>query len=68
MIGCPSIYEGFVTLEEAQAYMSQNKVTEPREVIKEGAGETRPLCKRDTFYAVAYGKRPGIYTDWEYEP
>ena len=43
MTGCPSIHEGFFTIEDVRAYMNRNGVTEPKEVIKDGAGETTPL-------------------------
>jgi hypothetical protein len=39
-------------------------VTEPEEVIKDGAGETTPLRDSQAFYAVAHGKRLGIYPYW----
>lgn len=65
--GCPSKHESFFTIEDARAYMNRNGVTEPKEAIKDGAGETTPLRGSVAFYAVAHGKRPGIYTYWQYE-
>ena len=50
--------------EDARAYMNKNGVTEPKEVIKDGVGETTPLRNNQAFYAVAHGNRPGIYPDW----
>lgn len=41
-------------------------VTEPKEILKEGAGETAPLPNKLAFYAVANGKSPGIYTCYQY--
>jgi viroplasmin and RNaseH domain-containing protein len=62
--GCPSKHEGFFTIEDARAYMSRNGVTEPKKAIRDGAGETTSLWGSEAFYAVAHGKRPGIYTCW----
>ena len=64
MTGCPSVHEGFFTIEDAREYMKRKGVTEPKEVIKDGAGETTPLRASQAFYAVAHGKRPGIYPYW----
>jgi hypothetical protein len=62
--GCPATHAAFTTLVEARAYMSENGVVEPKEVIKDGAGDTTPILNGRVFYAVAYGNRPGIYEDW----
>jgi len=47
--------------------MKRKGVTGPKEVIKDGAGETTPLRDSQAFYAVAHGKRPDIYPYWYYE-
>ena len=67
MTGCPSVHKGFSTIEDARAYMKRNGVTKPKEVIKDGAGDTTPLRDREAFYAVAHGKQPGIYSYWKYQ-
>ena len=67
MTGCPSEHKGFFTIEDARAYMNRHGVTKPKEVIKDGAGDTTPLRDREAFYAVAHGKQPGIYSYWKYE-
>lgn len=64
MTGCPSAHGAFLTIEDAREYMQRKGVTEPKEVIKDGAGETTPLRDSQAFYAVAHGKRPGIYPYW----
>jgi viroplasmin and RNaseH domain-containing protein len=58
------VYKAFVTLEDAQEYMKEREVTEPKEVIKVGAGETTPLRGSQAFYAVAHGRKPDIYPYW----
>ena len=65
--GCRAKHAAFTTLEKAREYMSKNGVVEPKEVIKDGAGETTPILNSGVFYAIAHGKRPGIYKNWEYE-
>jgi len=50
-----------LTLEEAQEYMQEHKVEQYKYVIKEGAGTTSPIKGRDAYYAVANGRKPGIY-------
>jgi viroplasmin and RNaseH domain-containing protein len=62
--GCPSVHKSFFAIQDARAYMNRNRVTEPKEVIKDGAGETTPLRDSQAFYAVAHGKQPGIYPYW----
>lgn len=62
--GCSSGLKAFVTLEDAREYMKRKGVTEPKEVIKDGAGETTPLRDDQAFYAVAHGRKPGIYPYW----
>ena len=64
MTGCAAVHEGFFTIEDAREYMKRNGVMEPKEVIKDGAGETTPLRDSQAFYAVAHGKRPGIHPYW----
>ena len=44
--------------------MNSKEVAKPKEVIKDGAGQTTPLGDSEAFYAVAHGKRPGIYPYW----
>ncbi|KAI2788539.1 hypothetical protein POX_e06557 [Penicillium oxalicum] len=58
--GCESKYKSCWTLQEARTYMERMGATKVKEVIKSGAGETTPLGGNG-FYAVANGKRPGIY-------
>jgi hypothetical protein len=41
--------------------MSRNGVVTYDKIIKEGAGETTLLRQGEAFYAVANGKKPGIY-------
>jgi hypothetical protein len=62
--GCSSVHEAFFTLEDAREYMKRKGVTEHKEVIKDGAGETTPVRDSQAFYAVAYGKQPDIYPFW----
>lgn len=38
--GCSSVHEAFFTLEDVREDMKRKGVTEPKEVIKDGAGET----------------------------
>lgn len=66
MTGCKSIPIGFPTIEEARNQMKEWKVQKYDEVLKDGAGETAPLHGAEAFYAVANGKRPGIYPYWQY--
>lgn len=47
--------------------MNSEGVTEPQEVIKDGAGETTPVRGMQAYYAVANGKQHGIYPFWQYE-
>ncbi|KAF3392609.1 hypothetical protein F1880_008939, partial [Penicillium rolfsii] len=58
--GCESKYKSCWTLQEARTYMERMGATKVKEVIKSGAGETTPLGGNG-FYAVASGKKPGIY-------
>jgi viroplasmin and RNaseH domain-containing protein len=60
--GCKAKHGAFPTLEEARIFLrDEYGVTEPKEVFKEGAGETAPLLGSQAFYAVANGANPGIY-------
>ncbi|PYH78050.1 hypothetical protein BO82DRAFT_357647 [Aspergillus uvarum CBS 121591] len=63
--GCHSIFEGFVTLSEAQKYLNAKGIDKPRLVIHECPKETRPQFSRGKFYAVALGRKPGVYLSWE---
>lgn len=65
--GCPSEHKAFVTIEDARLYMKKKGVMKAKEVIKKGAGETTPLKGDLPFYAVAHGKHPGIYPNWQYD-
>jgi viroplasmin and RNaseH domain-containing protein len=56
-----ALFAGFLTLEEAQEHMQEHKVEQYKYVIKEGAGTTSPIKGRDAYYAVANGRKPGIY-------
>jgi viroplasmin and RNaseH domain-containing protein len=47
--------------------MKERGVTKPKEIIKDGAGDTTPTWNSKAFYAVANGTRPGIYSYWQYE-
>ncbi|KAL3421822.1 hypothetical protein PVAG01_05978 [Phlyctema vagabunda] len=62
--GCSSVHKAFLTLEDALGYMKRNGVTAPKVVIKEGAGSTTPVRDSQAFYAVAHGRKPGIYPYW----
>ncbi|KAH8691794.1 hypothetical protein BGW36DRAFT_386330 [Talaromyces proteolyticus] len=59
--GCDADHRAFPTLEEARNFMNIRGVIEPKEIFKEGEGETAPLPGNQAFYAVADGKTPGIY-------
>lgn len=62
MTGCKAPdFKACVTIEEAREFMKNRGVMEPKEIFKEGAGETAPLPNELAFYAVAHGKSPGIY-------
>jgi viroplasmin and RNaseH domain-containing protein len=61
------VYKSFVTIEEAREYMKKNGVMNPKEIIKDGVGSTTPLWGSDAFYAVANGRKPGIYPYFQYE-
>ncbi len=65
--GCSSVHKAFLTLEDALGYMKRKGVTAPKAVIKEGAGSTTPVRDSQAFYAVAHGRKPGIYPYWQYE-
>ncbi len=65
--GCSSEHAAFFTLEDAREYMKSKGVVESKEVIKDGAGETTPQWDSQAFYAIANGKKPGIYEYWQYE-
>jgi hypothetical protein len=54
--GCPTKHAAFTMIVAARAYIHKNGVVEPKEVIKEGAGETTPILNSEAFYAVAHGK------------
>lgn len=62
--GCHAKYKAFFTTEGARAYMNKEGVTEPKEVIKAGAGMTSPSWGSNAYYAVAHGKQPGITLYW----
>ena len=65
MTGCAGAkHKGFENIEEAREYMKENGVAEPKEVIKEGAGDTTPVLGSKAFYAVAYGEPSGIQSYW----
>lgn len=65
--GYNSTHAAFTKLVDARAYMREHGVVNPKEVIKDGAGETTPVSNSASFYAVAHGKQPGIHEDWKYE-
>ena len=67
MTGCKSDHKGFPTLPQARGYMNSKGVLEPKEVIKDGAGETAPIKGQEALYAVANGTRIGIKAYWLYE-
>ncbi|KAK3369304.1 hypothetical protein B0T24DRAFT_658794 [Lasiosphaeria ovina] len=62
--GCPFEFKGFATLKEARKWMEERGVTNPIEVIKDGAGEATLVPGSKAFYAVANGTSPGIYEYW----
>ncbi|OJJ41996.1 hypothetical protein ASPZODRAFT_78085 [Penicilliopsis zonata CBS 506.65] len=64
---CDADHGAFPTLEEARDSMKRRGIIGPKEVFKEGAGETAPLPGNQAFYAVAYGRNPGIYEDYHKE-
>lgn len=64
MTRCLSEHEAFFTIEEARKYMTRKGVTKYEEVIKETALDTTPQRGSQAFYAVAHGRRPGIYPDY----
>ncbi|QKX62550.1 uncharacterized protein TRUGW13939_09711 [Talaromyces rugulosus] len=63
---CDADHGAFPTLEEARDSMKRRGIIGPKEVFKEGAGETAPLPGNQAFYAVAYGRNPGIYEDYQF--
>ncbi|KAK8013572.1 hypothetical protein PG991_009165, partial [Apiospora marii] len=65
--GCKARHKAFHTIEEAREQMTEWGVPkdEYAEILKNGAGETTPLHGCEAFYAVAHGKRPGIYSYWD---
>ncbi|OHF03264.1 hypothetical protein CORC01_01317 [Colletotrichum orchidophilum] len=54
----------FLSLQKALDYMKNLNVLAPRRVIKEGTGVSTPDEASDGYYAVANGRKPGIYQDW----
>lgn len=65
--GCPAKHKAFVNIRKAREYMKENGVAEPKEVIKDGAGDTTPVSGSAAYHAISYGKRPRIYSYWQYE-
>ncbi|RAL15895.1 RNase H1/viroplasmin domain-containing protein [Aspergillus homomorphus CBS 101889] len=63
--GCLSVHEGFETLPEAQKYMMEKGIDKPKLVIHDDTKETRPQPHSGRFYAVAFGRRPGVYLSWK---
>ena len=61
---CTSKLKGFFSIEDARAYMKIEAPTGHKEVIKAGAGETNPEWESEAFYAVAHGRKPGIFPYW----
>lgn len=61
MTGCHAELEAFYEFDEARAYLKEKKVMAPKVILKDGAGETTPLPGSKAFYAVANGRKPGIY-------
>lgn len=59
--GCNAKLKAFYEIDEARAYLKEKKVMEPKVILKDGAGETTPLPGSKAFYAVANGRKPGIY-------
>lgn len=59
--GCNAKLKAFCEIDEARAYLKEKKVMEPKVILKDGAGETTPLPGSKAFYAVANGRKPGIY-------
>ncbi|GAO16254.1 hypothetical protein UVI_02000350 [Ustilaginoidea virens] len=60
-----AIFKGFLTIEAARRYMKERGVANPSEVIKDGAGSKAPVGDDPCFYAIANGKHPGVYTDYQ---
>ncbi|KAF6815160.1 hypothetical protein CMUS01_12488 [Colletotrichum musicola] len=56
--------KGFCTLEEARTYKNKDGIDTPTEVIKPIADDSTPRWDHYGYYAVAHGKKPGIYTCW----
>jgi len=55
-----ALFQGFETLEEAQAYMVKEGVEQYKQEIKEGAGMTTSTRGQKAYYAVANGRHPGV--------
>ncbi|EER44044.1 conserved hypothetical protein [Histoplasma capsulatum H143] len=60
--GCKAVHHAYSTIEEAWKFMEKHGVVKPKEILKEGAGETTSLPNQLAFYAVADGKSPGIHS------
>lgn len=62
--GCSNRHKGFLTIEEARKYMAKHGVAEYDEVIKDMSVDTTPKRMSMAYYAVAFGRDPGIYPEW----
>jgi hypothetical protein len=61
---CPAVHKGFKTLDEARAFMKENKVFTPKEVIRQIALCTTSQKCGKVYYAIANGADVGIREDW----
>jgi viroplasmin and RNaseH domain-containing protein len=58
------IFEGFRTLQEAEAFMRGNCGHRYKLDIKSEKEQTTPESKAVAYYAVANGRNPGVYRDY----
>ena len=60
-----NLYRGFDTFDEVKAWMASNGCPEFRFYMPDDQ-DTAPAARfRGGYYAVARGRRPGIYLTWE---
>ncbi|MCJ1479360.1 hypothetical protein MMC13_008045 [Lambiella insularis] len=58
--GCRAEHKAFFTVGEARDWMRQKGFHEPKEVLKDTAVDTTPERNSIAYYAIAYGRNPGI--------
>ncbi|KAJ9607040.1 hypothetical protein H2200_008112 [Cladophialophora chaetospira] len=58
--GCYADHKAFLTIEEAREWVRRKGFCEPKEVLKDTAIDTTPERNSVAFYAIAYGRNPGI--------